>query len=220
MRDFCKEPRVRKWLVASIILLSGCGSGAPTTVEELDLVVTAFQPEFAFASATTYLLPDKVVVITDPGTTAEEVDPAVSQHVLEQVGAQLNSRGYVALESGSETPPDLFVEVSKMTTVNADVYYTYWPSYWSAYYAPYYGYGVGWAATSYPYVSTSAFGSLIINVTNPNQPNTEEMKIPSVWAAVLNGIVDESAPTEIQRRVDNGVSQAFVQSPYFTRSSP
>jgi hypothetical protein len=209
--------------ILTLLALSGCGTEAPPTNEQLDLVVTAREPAFQFTQPQTYALPDKVVVISDPADTsqpAQEVDPALSQHTLDLIKSEMNSRGYAPVASGAK--PDLFVEVSKMNTVSAEYYYSYWPTYYGSYYGTYYGgaYGTGWAPVAYPYVSTSTVGSLVINITNPNQPNTAEQKIPTVWVAVLNGVIDSAGVPEIQLRIDSGIKQAFAQSPYLTRSSP
>ncbi len=213
---------MKRWTLLFVLLLCACGTGAPENSEQLDLVVTSYKPDFAFKQVSTYAMPDKVVVISDPGTTPTQVDPALSQDVLNQISSQLNSLGYVPVATGGNAKPDLFVEVSQMTTVNTQVYYSYWPTYWGSYYAPYYGgaYGVGWSSTSYPYVTTATLGSLIINVTDPNHPDPATQKIPSVWAAVLNGVVDNATTADIERRVNAGIQQAFAQSPYFSKKAP
>src|SRR5262249_41729827 len=152
--------------------------------------------------------------------TPQEIDPALSQHVLQTIAGQLNSRGYTQVPNDGSQPPSLFVEVSKMTTTQTQVYYDYWYGYYGAYYAPYYGtsFGVGWAPVAMPYVTTATLGSLLINVTDPNHPDTTAQKIPSVWAAVLNGVIDGAGQAEIQQRLDTGIAQAFTQSPYFSRT--
>jgi hypothetical protein len=204
------------------LLLSSCGPDAPSTQDQLDLVVTSYQPSFRFDQASTYYLPNQIVVIEDPGTTTEPVDPALSQHVLQTIAAQLNARGYTQLPAGSTTPPSIFVEVSEMETEVTQEYYGYWYSYYGGYYAPFYGsaYAVGWAPVPTAYVTSSTLGSLILNVTDPNHPDTASKTIPTVWAAVLNGVIDNSTQDQIQQRIDTGIEQAFAQSPYFTRSTP
>jgi len=202
------------------LMLVACGTDAPSTQEQLDLVVTTYQPDYQFQQATTFVLPDKVVVISDPGTTPEEVDPALSQFVLDDIKGQLTARGYTLLPTDSTEEPSLFVEVSKMTTITTQVYYDYWYSYYGAYYAPYYGstYGVGWAPVPVPYVTSATLGSLLINVTDPNNPNSAEQTIPTVWAAILNGVIDGASQAAIQQRLDVGIQQGFDQSPYFKRN--
>lgn len=207
--------------ILSAISLMSCGADAPTSQEQLDVVITTRQPDYRFDQATTYALPDKVAVISDPETPPAELDPALSEHVLQSIGSQFDSRGYSRVSPGGDAP-SIFVEVSKMSTVVTDAYYSAWYGYYGAAYAPYYGtaYGAGWAPVAVPYVVSATVGALIINVTDPNAPNTADKTIPSVWAAVLNGVVDNSSQAQIQQRVDSGIQQAFEQSPYLTRSVP
>ncbi|MFL5813585.1 MAG: DUF4136 domain-containing protein [Bdellovibrionia bacterium] len=205
------------------LLLVACGTDAPTSQDQLDVVATSYQPNYRFQDAQTYALPSQVAVISDAGSTAQTLDPALSQNVLQSIRNQLNSRGYTEDTSNSQSsPPSIFVEVSKMNTTTTQVYYDYWYGYYGGYYAPYYGsaYGVGWAPVTVPYVIEATVGSLIINVTDPNHPDQGDKKIPSVWASVINGVIDNSSQADIQQRVDAGIQQAFAQSPYFTRSTP
>jgi hypothetical protein len=167
-------------------------------------------------------------VISDPSTGAspsptpdQTVDPVLSQSVLDNIKTQMNNRGYSQVPSDGSVQPDLFLEVSKMTTVYTEVYYSSWPTYWGASYAPYYGasYGAGWAPYSVPYVTSATLGSLIINATNPKNPDPATKQIPVAWTAVLNGIIDNSSTADLQQRTTTGIQQAFAQSPYFTRKS-
>lgn len=218
-----KMSKIITALCFSLLLLEACGTDAPTSQQQLDVVATTYQPNYRFQQASTYALPDQVAVISDPGTTPQPLDPGLSQHVLQTISNQLNSRGYTQDTSNNPaSPPSIFVEVSKMNTVTTQVYYDYWYGYYGGYYAPYYGatYSVGWAPVPVPYVIQATLGSLIINVTDPNYPDPADKKIPAVWTTVLNGVIDNSTQAEIQQRIDTGVQQAFAQSPYFTRSTP
>jgi hypothetical protein len=205
------------------LLLGACGTDAPSSQEQLDVVATSYEPTYRFQQATTYALPSQVAVISDPGTTPQTIDPTLNQNVLQTISNELNSRGYTQDTSNNPSnPPSIFVEVSKMNTVTTQVYYDYWYGYYGGYYAPYYGsaYGLGWAPVTVPYIVTATVGSLIINVTDPNHPDNADKKLPTVWTAVLNGVIDNSTQAEIQQRIDTGIQQAFQQSPYFSRSAP
>jgi len=81
--------------------------------------------------------------------------------------------------------------------------------------SPGWGYGPGWGG-GYPYVpvvTSYTTGTLIIDMIDPNNPNTSEEIIPIIWSAFLNGLVTGSEAS-IQTRVTNGINQAFDQSPY------
>jgi hypothetical protein len=199
----------------ALLLLAACG--APVADQsELDITVTARDPNYNFAAVKTYTLPTTVVMIQDPNsTTTPTIDTSTNDFVITQVANHFNSAGYQRLTDSSGPKPDFFVQVSGMRTTSTDVYYSAWSGYWGGYYAPWYGgLSVGYAPVPYSYVITSTLGSIIVNMTNPNQPDPSTQKIPSQWVAVLNGLLDGSSTPEIQSRIETGLNEAFNQAPY------
>lgn len=218
-------------LVVSILLtmcVVGCGSGAEPP-DNPDVVATVSAQSFPFSTAKTFVLPNNVAEITDQGAQAVSLtptqqttlDPGTEALILNEIATQLTARGYVQLTDPVGPKPDIFVQASVMRTTSTDVYYTSWYGYWGGYYDPWYSgyYSAGWAPYSVPYVVTSTLGSLIIEFTDPNNPEPSAQKIPSVWVGVVTGAVDGASTTEVQSRVKSGIDQAFAQSPYI-RSQP
>jgi hypothetical protein len=220
----CKLTEFRKSFLTSIeivgsILLFSCGVPTPSQ-SELDVTLTANDPSYSFSAAKTYTLPSTVVSIQDSNSTNTiTISQSLNDFVINQVATQFNNAGYHRLTDSSGPKPDFFVDVSVMQTTNTEVYYSSWSTYWGSYYAPWYTLGVGYAPVPYGYVVSSTLGSLIVNMTNPNQTNTSTQKIPSVWVAVLNGVVDGSSQSQIESRIQSGLSEAFSQSPYLKSGS-
>jgi len=202
------------------IILSSCGV-PDATQAELDITVTARDPNYKFSQVKTYTLPNTVVVIQDPeATTAKTITSSLNDFAINQVASHFNTAGYQRLTDTNGPKPDFFVEVSVMQTTHTDVYYSSWTSYWGGYYAPWYGAGFAYAPVAYPYVINSTLGSLIVNMTNPNQPDATTQKIPTQWVAVVNGAVDGSVETQVQARIESGLNEAFNQSPYLKAGAP
>lgn len=203
----------------SVILLSSCGVPNPTQ-SELDLTVTARDQSFNFNAVRTYALPDTVVIVQDAnGSTPPTISSSLNDFVINQVAAHFNSAGYQRLTNPMGSKPNFFVEVSVMNTTQTDVYYSSWSTYWGSYYAPWYGAGFAYAPVPYSYVINSTIGSLIVNMTNPNQPDPTTQKIPTEWVAVINGAIDGTNEQQIQSRIESGLNEAFNQSPYLKAGS-
>lgn len=163
-----------------------------------------------------------------PSPTPTPTETSIySAVILQSIQDQMNARGYQLVTDPDAPAPDLFVEAATMATTETQVYYDYWYSYWGAYYTPWYGssIGVGWAPVSTPYVVTSTVGSVIINVTDPSRLDPATQRIPTVWVGVLNGYVTtpvDAAATDptVVTRIQQGIQQAYEQSPYFQKGSP
>lgn len=204
--------------------LPGCGVDSDDAAEDFDTVVTARVPEFAFEQVTTYVLADKVAVIQDPENPDANatIDTSREALILQTTAQQMDARGYQRLtDPGAGADPDVFLQVSAMATTNTTVYYSYWYPYWGTYYAPWYGstYSAGYAPYASPVVTSVNIGTVVIDMTNPNQPDTANQKIPSIWVGVLSGILDGDVPN-LNQRITDGIQQAFNQSPYLRKAAP
>ncbi len=222
------------------VSVQGC-QVLPPTIQELNVVATKRDEAFPFSQAQTYVLPDQVQVIQDlsnlplpsptpspsasaspfPVSPSTPLPQTLNDAIIQTITQNLDSRGYQRLTDPSGPKPSIFVQVSAFSTSHTSAYYSYWYPYWGASYGAWYGgFGYGWSPTTDVYVTESTSGALIIDVTNPNAPNNAYSKIPSVWVAALNGLIDGSSTSDIQTRAVQGINQAFTQSPYFTRLGP
>lgn len=202
---------------AAVLHFSACGLGEPTDIEELDVVVSYRDPNTDFSALRTYAMSDTIAIIQDPENpdANRTVNTSLQTSILNQIAANMQNAGFTRLTDTNGPKPDVVMQVSAMATTSTDVYYSSWYPTWGAYYGSWYGasFGVGWYPYSVPYVTTSTIGSLIMEMTNPNAPNTAEQQIPSLWIGILNGYLEETVPVD-SNRVTNGINQAFSQSPY------
>lgn len=199
------------------LLLAGCYPNGPDYVEQLDLVVTNYDPDFSFTSTSTYSLPDKVVIVSgedidDPDGNGEPeyVDDATAALILSGIRDGMNGYGYTEVDETSD--PDLIILPAAMQTTYLYYYYDWW--YWSWYYPGYPGYGWGWYYPGYypPYYSSYTTGTLLVSMTDPNNQKPDD-NIPVVWTGVGNGLMNYGNSAQ---RITDGVNQMFAQSPYLT----
>src|SRR6478752_1320592 len=79
------------------IALTGCyPQYDPVYTEDLDLVITNYNKEFAFGSIGTYALPDSVVKITGEefDGTVEHANPVISTTILTAIRKNMNANGW------------------------------------------------------------------------------------------------------------------------------
>lgn len=201
-------------------MATGCYPGGADYVEDLDIVITDYDDSFDFSGKNTYALVDS---ISHVGGENSALDRAFDQEILNQIDANMMDRGYTKYEVGvthQDSMPDFLMRASAVTFSNDVVYCDYYPGYswgyWGGwgYWYPGYGYpGYGWG---YPYCGVGYsfdVGTILIEMVDLNNPNTQDSTFTVVWIAGLNGI--ESGRTSLdQSRIKNGVDDAFDQSTY------
>ena len=185
---------------------AGCHPTGVETVSDLDTVSTVHDSSFNFATPTTYSLANHVKVIGNPDAgTPDNIDPALEQTILSTIDNEMQALGYQKVNPGQG--PDLFMTAAAMSVTNVTYYYSYWCTYWAYYYPcyPYYPPVVG--------VSVYTVGTLLIDMGTVDNPPTQRT---GVWTALIRGIGSGSSSQD-QVRLVNGISQAFIQSPYLGR---
>ena len=208
---------MKKYLIAivSAVLLAGCYPNGPDYVEQLDIVVSNYDPNFDFSAKSTYSLPDQVVKITgesidDPDGNGQPdfIDQGTATLILNQLRDNMNARGYTEVDETED--PDLIILPSAMETTTLVYYYDYW--YWGWYYPSYPGYGWGWYYPGYypPAYSSYTTGTLFIATTDP-KGLTPDNNVPVVWVGVVNGLLNYGNTTT---RIATSIDQLFAQSPY------
>jgi hypothetical protein len=206
-------------LIGSAAPMLGCDADSPSSAEDFRIVATARNESASFAAVTTFTLPNTVQAIQDPDDPASNrtLSTQFNDQIIAQVRKNVTALGWQELTDPVGPKPNVFVQVSAMATTDTDVYYSSWYGYWGAYYAPWYGatYSAGWAPYAYPVVVTTNVGSLIIDMTDPNQPDPATQSFPSLWVGVVNGLLSPDIPQEtVEALAISGIDQAFAQSPY------
>ncbi|HZX41421.1 MAG TPA: DUF4136 domain-containing protein [Myxococcaceae bacterium] len=187
------------------LLLAACHPTGVETITDLDVVATTHNAGFDFAAPNTYSLPSAIFLIQgDPTITPpQRIDPVLEQLVLSTLKTELDASGYTQVGVGKS--PDLAVNAAALMVTNVNYYYGYWCTYWTYYGCyPYYPPVVG--------VSTYVVGTLLVDMV-PFSATPPGNQYVGVWTAVIRGIQTGSRSTD-QQRVVNGISQAFIQSPY------
>lgn len=208
---------------AAAFTLSGCYPGGPEDLEDFDVVLTKYSPEFNFKadSIKTFTLPSKVVKIGSDGildpdgnNEPDYVKDAVAQVILSTIKTEMTNYGWTWTDDSATA--DLIILPSVMQTEYLYYYYDYW--YWGWYYPGYPGYGWGYPGYYPPtYVSSYTTGTLLMQMTWPEGAalNVDD-KIPVVWTGVVNGLV-EGSQVDINQRISNSIQQAFEQSSYLQK---
>lgn len=209
MKCFMKTRHLRLIVFLTLPLaLSRCFPGGPEYTEEMDMVVTNYDPDFDFQSVGTYALPDDVVKITgnlQDGDDVEFIKPEYAEAILESIRENMSSYGWTEVDKNDD--PDIIILPSAMSSTTLVFYYDYW--YWSWWY-PY-----SWWGWYYPYPvygGSYTSGSVFIQMTYP-EGMTAADDIPVVWSSILNGLL-EGSTAAISSRIESSVNQAYTQSPY------
>jgi hypothetical protein len=186
----------------------------PDSAELIDemVVSTNYDPEADFAAYSTYAIPtDTIGFISNKSSDTIITSPESTypRHVLNVIKDNMEARGYTRVSRNEN--PDLGVNVMVVNDFNVfqEVVYPNYYGYGGNYYSGYYGYG---SYYSYPYVNTYAYntGVLIIEIVDLKN-RTPDNKVKVVWDAYLGDVystIDRAAQTQ------EGIDQAFVQSPY------
>lgn len=201
-------------------LLASCYPGDLTSVEDADIVVTAYDETFDFSTASTWSMPDSVVAVSVDNPFAE-YGHLFDAEILAAVESHMNALGYTREPDPETNGADVVVLVQAAVS---DIYgaYSFYP--FDASWGWYPGWS-HWGGTSdvrlhYPWTDVPAgvdlsdvpTGSIIIELVDPNAPVTtpDGPAFTVRWAAVLNGLAADI--TDVSR-VTGAIDQAFAQSP-------
>lgn len=187
-------------IIAAMSFLWGCYPNGAEYYDETDVVYTNYDDEYDFVSKGTYSMPDKIVKIT--GELAEGEDPEFvkepyNTQILKKIESNMTALGYAKTDDPANADLVLFPAVWTNTTIY--YYYDYW-----CWYYPYYC-GWGWG---YPSYTTQTSGTLLMTLIADGD---DYVTPTNVWTSAINGLLSGAYNTT---RVNNGIDQAFKQSPY------
>jgi uncharacterized protein DUF4136 len=199
--------------------VAGCYPGEIDSAAQTDLVVTFHKEGADFQANQTFSMPDSIVDVSVAAGGDSTLNHAHDAEILAKIAQEMTDMGYTrVLDTLVRT--DVVVLVSAITVEN-NVYYTYpWYPYWGWWggWYPYSSPGVGsnWYYPWYPvYTTNFTSGSLFITMIDPDvpPPDPSQGAGQAIWGAVVNGMLEGTDP-EILARINNSLSQAFLQSPY------
>lgn len=193
-----KKLRVASVMLAVLVFgvaafLVSCYPGDPLTVSETDVVTTFYDKNENFATKMTYARPDVVIEII--GDSIDFSGTSNDLTIMNRIDANMAALGYTKVDSSIA---DVIVgaAVTTSTWVTGGCYGGYWG---------WYGYpGWGWC---YPVAYTYTTGTLIMVMWDRTQATNQN----AVWVGGINGLIQGSVSTS---RINDGINQAFAQSPY------
>jgi hypothetical protein len=201
--------------------MAACYPGEIDSAAQTDLVVTFHKDDADFQANLTYSMPDTIVDVSAAAGGDTVLEHTYDAQILAKVAEAMTAMGYTRI-TDTTIRTDAVVLVSAIMVENYAYYtpgypwYPYW-GWWGGWY-PYSSYGVGsnWYYPWYPvYTTNFTSGSIFLTMIDPDvpPPDTEQGVGQAIWSAVLNGML-EGSNTEILARINNSISQAFIQSPY------
>jgi hypothetical protein len=198
----------------ALLALWACYPGGAETVTDFDSVITQHDRSADFASIHTYALPDSIRDAS-AGPGALPIDHSQDGEILARVQANLDRLGWRRVDPATASPD---VDVLVSAVANRYVSYVSYPFYdgwpgWSGFQ----GYDGSWGVY-YPWagaVDVVVFdaGSLIIDMLDARNPDPSGKQLRAIWSAAFQGLLAGSTDSLLQR-IDQGIDQAFAQSPY------
>ena len=195
--------------------LAGCYPDNTTSIDDYDIVVTNYDSAYNFSGIQTYIMPDTVIAVNDPDNPDNnfEYEHTYDNLILSELSSQFSDLGYTRVYDTIVSRPDVGVLVSAVSTTYIGYYWADWYYYWGWYpYWPYeydsgYGYDYPWGV-NYNYT----IGTVIVTMIDlRSQHVIQADSVKVVWMGAINGLVEGS---NINNRIQKGIDQMFIQSPY------
>lgn len=197
------------------LFLIGCYPNSSRNVQDFDTITTYHnQNEIDYGAYTKFSIMDSVL---KPSSDEEgewvNNNGQFDQQIISRIKQQMEARNYV-YEADPETNGTDLKIICKTTQNTTHVIYSYYPGYGGGCY-----YCGGWYYPWYPVTNVASYtqGSLIVDMTDPANVDPGTGVEAAVWTAVVNGLL-QGSDAGMSQRIDEGIIQAFTQSPYLLRN--
>lgn len=188
--------------------LASCYPGSVNGVEELDTVITLYEPEAPYGSYVTYEIAGPDSILHRSADTGELVTRDYDDEILAKVKQKMAELGYQEVANPGSGTADIIVLLSiAAQQFQGWVGWPWWP-----------GYGCPGCGITYPPTGGAVIydvGTLFITWVDFGFPAGED-EVPVVWEAAVNGLLADD--TDTAARLDANIDQAFLQSPYLGRT--
>ena len=201
-------------IVGVMILMSGCYPKGPEFVSDYALVVTDYEPGTDFGSKKTYFMPDTIYIETNLEDVDEETVREFEDLIINTIAQNMSDRNYDRVDTTATEEPDLVITVTAIALRNAGVGWVPGPG-WGWWGPPGWGWGPGWGWWGpgwWPVAYSWNTGTVIIYMGDPDKIIEDEF-VELSWVAFMDGLLSSSVDNN-QQGVENGINQAFTQSPY------
>lgn len=219
MQTFIPKGSIEKlaWLLFFPLIFAGCYPDDAELDEEMELVTTEHDVNYPFASVQTYILPDTIMLISDPDDPSNDrpVNTNKNKQILSELADHFEHLGYQRMVNTVNGLPDVYVAVSATAANYIRSDWKHWWDFW-AYYPWWPGWADGyllWYTWGIPVYYTYPVGTLVIQMMDVT--GTDETRIPIVWSATINGLLTGS-DQDLDRRISRDMDQAFRQSVYLS----
>lgn len=215
-------------VLAVTLIGVACYPGSVASVADLDTVVTLSAPDTSFYQKfSTYVLVDTVVefapgdsVCPSGGPTIGCVEPMYDHSkdalILSTYRSEIEKAGFTEA-TGADTSAVFVVGVTASSDTSIWVSWPTWPG-WGYPGCPYCGGGWGWGWYWPPSagVSVTDRGTLaMIMIDHDQSVGAPDSLVAGAWAGSVQAVLSSSGVSD--SRVQNGIIQAFTQSPYLKR---
>ena len=202
---------------AAVLLLAACHKEPyPQDSDNEYLVYTSPGKNFDFTQYQTFVIADSLLVIgqTDKPMYSQS-DNALA--LIQAYRTNMEKRGFIYTPSNPDA--DLGIQLTYVIKTERFVQYyddPYWwldyPGYWPS------GYWGNWTGFYYPRpvtytYTTNALLADIVNLTTEEDGKPLEI----LWTSYIGGAAGSSVQNDV-KKMQAAVDQAFVQSPYITRT--
>ena len=205
-------------LFAAVLMVTACEKTPDTGKLDDDyLVYTNYDDDTDFKQFSTYYMPDSVLIITGNADKPKYLygTPA-SDIILTNFDKGMENAGYIRVADKSIA--DLGLQVSYVEDTYNFRYFNNYP-WWYGY--PWYwnfGYWGNWGGWYWPYNITYSYttGSVLGELVDLTLPPTTSKTLRVVWSTYISGLLNPNGSlnaTEVQQ----GINQAFSQSPYLKK---
>ncbi len=208
----------------ALAILAGCNDRGADYVEDLDITLTRYNPEYNFGDGIHYyVMSDTIIHIID-GKENDEVERKWDETILSQIQLNLTNQGYekVDLDPETYTPGDVDFIVT-VSAISSKQYGYYWWGYPSWGYFPGWGWPdwgypgyPGYPGWGYPLTYSYRVGTLVVefaDVKNPVKGDEGDIIYPVFFYGGVNGLL-KGSDSYIATRLETGINDMFKQSPF------
>ena len=223
MKNITKLTLVAIALVSLASYLQSCYPYPNRTdyLDEFDAVVTRRNDAVDPTQRTTFAIPDSIYIIVNrPGDDddyfLEDTDPQFAADIKNAVRNEMQKYGYTEWDSTATAEPDLAFNITgiEITITGVSINPCGWWG-WGGCYWCYPGWGFPCYWPSYYQYETGTMFVDMADIVDSDIPNEN---IVMAWSGSIAGLLSSNSQSN-KSRVDRGIQQAFIQSPYLDKNN-
>jgi hypothetical protein len=179
------------FILITLGFAQGCYPEGAETNSDYDLIISAYNPGFDFSSASSFALPDTLIVLNDT-TASELIELTPDQRVAFVAAVRENLVSYGWNDStNAQAEAETIVLVSAIVAKYSDNIWDEWKWYEGLGNLQPFGQNsrYPWYPNEFPYIYDYTIGTLLITMIDARQLPVSGEEPPTVWIGSLNGII-------------------------------